>query len=353
MKKTATESAPVNTAPVLVTSTPTQNMYGQVASNGANGNNGGNMLLPSIAYQQQQGGNSMDYNNNPQMMYNNGYNYQNQYVPNPPSGGLAPPKTEMMNQYYAYPTMNTAASHNQQVQSQQMYIPQYQMNPAGMSNNMPSSMNTNNGNKPGVVDANGNIVYGAYSSYPSTGGNYSVGMAQQMPQSTAAMSGSKPITSHSTVPPASTSAAPQNYSYNTSGSVYPGTDGSSLLYSQQMLHQVPTSYYGNSSISNSTLAAAQGSANHSNPAMYPAGGNPLPRAQPTPQQQASTVPHTHSNNQVPQQQAYTAPPAQHHYAPYSASSASSSGVDAQGSNPTSYLPPAAGTNAPTASHGQQ
>ena len=313
MKKPTADSVPTGAAPLAPNaSVPNQStVYNQQTQGNSSFPPNQQNINTLPPYQQQQAG-MVDYSKQmgvqqvplaqdpsqqQQQSYNNGYQ-PNAYVPN------------ATGQYYTYtPTVNNGAVNGQmqgqmqgQGMAQQMYIPNY--NNASYSTTM-GTANTNtaqnfnpnvntaaySNNNVAVSNTNGNTGYPnmVYSAYPATTNMYTAPV-QGMPQT---------MNTNNTMPSTTTNAAPVNnaYAYNTTSNMYPNT----------MLQQMPTSYYGNSSIGSMNNPSLTGAT--TNNTQSTVAGNNMPQQyvqQGSMQVQNQSVP-VGFNNNVSGSAPYTTP----------------------------------------------
>ena len=181
------------------------------------------------------------------MTYANPYSYQNGYLTAMPVQTSA---VDGVPQYYNYaPNMNnqttTQPGQIQPIQSQ-MYVPQYQM-----AANNPNTQTTTNGTGAGGGTAYNTMNYAP--TYAQTGVTYATPQPVVL-QPTAAMQSYNTTNvnnngNNSNLPNSQSQQVAQNpQGYTAYYTTAPSGDGSTMMYSQQMLSQGPMSYYGNSSV---------------------------------------------------------------------------------------------------------
>jgi hypothetical protein len=268
LKKTNTDTQPSTVPPVMVNAPPATHNYAPMNSANATGG----MILPSITYAQQDTHASQQV---PGMAYTGGsYAYPNTYmsVPmtnqggdthgyynyntgnmgqNAPSGQMMQPQMvpqqPAQQQMYvpqqfqmasmpstgantgvAYPTMNYTASYAPPGNSYGVAGQTQQMQPQQQQQNM---MQSTNGQQMQYVGNNANTM--------QNNNNGKGSMPQQMMPAQQGYSQfpgmSAPMSTYNSMPP---------------------QGGSTMLYTQQMVAPVPTSYYGNSSVSSAGSSGA-------------------------------------------------------------------------------------------------
>lgn len=210
------------------------------------------MHLPSVNFQQ---GGIVDYNQTmsqpitgQNMAYNTSYNYQNGFVP-AHSGG------NTYSYYNPQMTQGSQPMHTQPISTQNMYVPQYQAM---------STANVAAHNSQGIAAGTDNRNTGNTYSGMTYAAPYTAPMSYSSNTMQGATAQGQGMQMQQNVPGQVQNPAPPLQMGNTSSYTYgnsnaaptygTSTDGPAMMFSQQLLQQVPTSYYGNSSVPTSTAA---------------------------------------------------------------------------------------------------